>query len=182
MKKGVNELSAGALMIGIVLFCTALPGQGWAASFNTDRYAPVKLTQLQATPEEYKNDRVVFTTEYSGFEIRFPPYIERSGFKPEQDFYLRVLPVNLPVMAGKKDFADPITELPRGAGLRIYGKIKQFGSSPRDTRFPRYYLDLEHLELIPADALKQEIDNEGALKRPLDFRHRPRPFGGRGTR
>jgi hypothetical protein len=134
-----------------------------AATFKPEKYAEVALANIKATPEEYKNKRIFIVTSYRAYRTTFPAYVERSGFKPGKYYYLRVVPESLPVMAKKDDeLNEIIPTLGKGRSVKIYGKIKKFSATPHQKVLPRYYLELEKLEVLEVGkgAVNEKVDDD----------------------
>ena len=137
-----------------------------AAKIDVDKYQDVDLVTLRATPEKFNNKRIRIITYYKGFLISFPEYMERTGFKADKHYLIRIVPNNLPVMTKKTDAMNElIPGLAKGKVITVYGKLKDFGYSPKFLA-PEYYLDLEHIEVmekpvavdIPPEMLKEETE------------------------
>lgn len=114
---------------------------------NTDSYTEVKIENLKIEPEEFKRKDIFFLTRFSGFNTGFHAYMERSGFTNEKYYWLMVAPYNIPVLARKKDF-DDMASLKNGMKLKLYGEVKKFTIVPYFREAPRYYLELEKLEIV----------------------------------
>ncbi len=140
------------------------------ATINADRYQEVELLILRATPEKFKNKRIRLTTRYQGFNITFPEYMEKSGFKGDKEYLVHIVPKNLPVIAEKDDeMTELIAPLKKGTTVVVYGKVKEFSRKSKHM-LPEYFLELEHLELAAADTtieLPPEVQAEEDAGLPL---------------
>lgn len=143
----------------------SLSAPGFSAAFKTDAYPETELAKLKASPEEYKNKKVCYTSVYVGYYTTFRLYVERSGFKAGKYFWLRVVPLELPVMAKKDDeINELVSSLDTGAKIRakvkVYGRVKQFTYEDRARTGPHYYLELDKIELVKdavPDAKAEEL-------------------------
>ncbi len=160
------------LLIALLFSCRV----AFSGSFDSERYTEVEINLLKATPEEFKNDRIALKTHFFNFHTTFPAYVENSGIKPSKHYYLKVNPVTLPVFFEKKDDNDNlIPTLKKGKAVMLYGKIKKFRTVPEIKVMPRYYLELEHFEVLEnePEAKSGADDVDNGKKRG---RHRPRPW------
>lgn len=120
-----------------------------AVTFHPERYDEIQVATVKATPEEYKNKKIFYTSKYIKYLTTFPPYIEASGFKSGKYYLLMIVPADFPVLVRKDDeMNELIPTLPRGKSVKVYGKVKKFKASPQYTMFPRYYLELDHIEIV----------------------------------
>lgn len=126
------------------------------------KYAEVEIAQIKATPEEYKNKKITYTSRYNKYQTTFPAYIENSGFKPGKYYLLEISPMNLPVMVKKSDkMNELIPTLAKNKVVKVSGKIEKFKTEPQRKMLPRYYLSLDEIEVVEAD-IKDSVpdDNE----------------------
>ncbi|HCE45892.1 MAG TPA: hypothetical protein DET40_20295 [Lentisphaeria bacterium] len=131
-------------LVSILLFA----GLANAETFKAESYTEVDKAKLKALPEEYKNKKIWYESEYFGYETTFPAYVEKSGFKAGKDFFLLVKPVAVPVMTEKtKEINELIPTLKKGSKVKVYGKVKKFMSEPEATMLPHYYIELEKIEV-----------------------------------
>ncbi len=145
-----------------VLFFLLLSSIVYAGgAFDPKSYNETELAKIKATPEEYKNKKICYISKYKGYITSFPPYIEKSGFKAGKYYLLEISPVIVPVMVKKTDeMNEIIPTLPRGKGVKIYGKIDKFRIEPEFTVLPRFYLDLDHIEVLEGDPVVQDIKDD----------------------
>ncbi|HBC87843.1 MAG TPA: hypothetical protein DCZ94_12885 [Lentisphaeria bacterium] len=143
-----------------------------AETFKAENYTEVEIAKLKATPEEYKNKRICYESEYFGYETTFPAYVEKSGFKAGKDYCLLVKPVNIPVMAEKnKENNELVPTMKKNSKVKVYGKIKKFMSEPEATQLPHYYLELEKIEVTappPAEEARKDPRDERRKDRKAD--------------
>ncbi|OGV51054.1 MAG: hypothetical protein A2017_12770 [Lentisphaerae bacterium GWF2_44_16] len=141
-----NGFFAYLFCVGFFIFSATIYAENRSKK-NTDSYTEVKVENLKIEPEEFKRKDIFFLTRFNGFRTGFHGYMERSGFTNEKYYWLGVAPYNLPVLAKKKDF-DDMASLKNGMKLKLYGEIKKFTVVPYFKEAPRYYLDLEKLEIV----------------------------------
>lgn len=136
-----------------------------SATFDPKKYTELDLEKVKATPEEYKNKKVVIETVFVRYETTFLPYMEKSGYRAGKHYYMQVRPANFPVMAEKNDETNAmIPGLKAGSKVKLYGKIKKYSSAPEMAVWPLYHLELEHMEIIEVgNGIIDEEDRKDAL-------------------
>ncbi len=145
------------VFLSLALLCVS--SSVWA--FDPKGYVEVELARLKATPEEFKNKKIFYISRYQGYKTTFPPYIEKSGFKPAKHYLLSISPLMVPVMSKKNDETNAlIPTLPRGKAVKVYGKVEKFRIEPELTTLPRFYLDLDHIEAVEGDVPIQEMKED----------------------
>lgn len=156
---GVEIMKAISAVLLSLVFIFLLTCPANAETFKPENYTEVDKEKIKAMPEEYKNKKIWYESIYFGYEITFPRYVEKSGFKAGKDFCLLVRPVILPVMAEKtKEMNDLVPTLKRGTKVKVYGRMKKFMSEPEKTVLPHYYLELDKMEIVE-EAVKPEKRN-----------------------
>ena len=130
------------------------------AEFNPETYTETEATVVKATPEELKNKKICFTTSFIRYLTAFPTYIESSGFKPSKYYLIEVLPHNFPIMAKKdQEISDILIKIAPKTQAKVYGKVKKYKIEPKAKILPRYFLELDKLEVLN-EKVQINIDDE----------------------
>ena len=141
-------------------------------------YTEVDAAHVRIAPEKYRNKRVEYTAEFLRAHSTFLPYMEKSGLRIDRHMLVVVGDPMLPVVIRKKgNITEQVAVLERGTMLRVQGKVKQFRSAPKNTTYPRYYVEAETIQ--PLEALPEEYRaDEKKSQRGVDA---PGRRGGRGA-
>ncbi len=82
--------------------------------------------------------------------IKVPEYIEREFSRKKYCYFL--ITGRMSVIARIKDFQDILQTIKNGQKITLFGKLKEFrlknNKRWRRKRWPRYYIEAEHIELI----------------------------------
>ena len=113
-----------------------------------ERHEEVTLKQLKAAKDDYDRRRVCYDAVYLGFRDTFPEYVEDSGFKSSRDYMLHIGVLDLPVLAKQRDWQELIAALKNGSRVKVYGKLQEFRDEPKVKVLPRYYVELEYLQVV----------------------------------
>lgn len=167
-----------AVLVTVIFLYCALDVKG--ATFHPERYDEIQPAALKATPEEYKNKKIFYTSKYIRYLTTFPPYMEASGFRAGKYYLLMVVPADFPVLVRKDDeMNELIPTLPRGKRVKVYGKVKKFKASPQYTMFPRYYLELDHVEVVETkgdegeEIAEDDVEEGGGEEEKVPERKKP---------
>ncbi len=151
-------------MVGLLLGIL-LSGDLWAAGrFNPGKYKEVKPQDLGRNPENYKGEEIFLEKCCFGHLMdRFPDYFEKNHIKPDKYYCLRMFDFeHVPVLLKKKsDMAEIVRKLKTRAIIKIYGEVEKFKKLPkRGEIFAKYYLDLDHIEVVQSaeERLKEYED------------------------
>lgn len=141
-------------------------------------YSGPKLNEDLYKEISSRNKRVCYVTTYIKYMTTFPPYAAKNGFKAGKHYWLLIQPVSLPVITKKTDeMNELIPNLKKGTKVKVFGKIKKFRVSAKNTMLPSYYLDLDEIQII--EEPKKDIDVDDNDKRKdqvVPDRPRRRPF------
>jgi len=127
------------------------------------RFEIKTFRELDIAPDKHKGRSIAYEGRYLGYKTNWPPYIEKSGFEPDDDIILLVNKWSLPVIADRddKDVMDLLPALKKTQRVMVYGRIKAFRKEPEWTGFPHYYMQLEYLAVITADDRERKGSQEG---------------------
>jgi hypothetical protein len=139
-------------------------------------YTETTFQKVKAAPEDFRNDKITYTGRFLRFYTTFLRYMEESGFKADRYYGLIVNEVSVPVMARKNTEMKQLMGMIRPLSMvRVYGRLKKFRRDPNHPIWPRYYLELAHLEFIQtAGSAEAKTPGKDAAKPPLPRRHRRR--------
>jgi len=130
--------------------------------FKPEYYVEVDVKILKATPENYRNKKIFYESEYKGFKTEFPQYLEKEGFKSTKKYWLEIMPDSIPVFADKSDEMNKIVPgLKRDSAVKVYGEIKKISLvRKKGEQGPvfSFYLDLDHIEVISDPPEKKGSD------------------------
>lgn len=134
----------------LLLLATILAGRCLAGDTPMiDGCRDITFQQLKAAPDDYTNRKVTYTGRFRQFFTTFYPYMQESGFEANRYYALLVQDGSVPVMARKNSTMTKLMgEIRPGVMVRVYGRVKKFRKDPGFTPFPRYYVDLDRIELI----------------------------------
>jgi hypothetical protein len=135
-----------------------------AGALAVVEYTEIEYTQLKVAPEDYRHKHVAYTGIFQNLSATFLPYMEKSGFKPEKYLWLVVGDLQVPAIAKKTDAMTAFAAgLKKGTTVKVYGKVKEFRSEPKQTVHPHYYVEVETVEEL-------EEPKPGRLKPPARFK------------
>ena len=132
-------------LIALVVILLAVQA-GMAAD---KEYKEITFNELKAAPENYKYKYITYTAVFKRFATTFLPYMENSGIKSTKYFWLEIGGAQVPVIGKKTDELNKfVAGLKAGKMVKVYGKVKKFKKEPKQTLYPRYYVDLDNVELV----------------------------------
>ena len=56
--------------------------------------------------------------------------------------------LDLPVLAKQRDWQELLAALKNGSRVKVYGKLQEFRDEPKVKVLPRYYVELEYLQVV----------------------------------
>lgn len=153
-------------LVLFILFGLLLSSSTFGVEFKPELYNSVEAKLLKITPEEFRNKKIFYQSQYIGIRKIFPKYIQDSGFKPDKYYCFEIDPGNIPVFTKKsEEYTKLLLTIKPGSTVQVYGKLKKLRYSPKKVKQDLFYLDLEKLEIISTADKKLEKATRKKLRK-----------------
>lgn len=162
-------------LLSILLLAVSAVSAG--AGRITEEYKEIEYGALKLAPENYKNDKVMYTEKFEKYHTTFANYMERSGFRSDKYIMLSVGDFKIPVIAKKTDemvaFVGPLA---RNSVVKVYGKVRKFRVQSRGEigAAPEYYVEAEKIEFVSKPEKEDNADKPTLQERNQELKEKLR--------